>query len=168
MTTIEPRTATVTIYGGDYLDRIRLLERKAEAAREAASDVRTIDEVPEYLTLAEQHDALVAEAEEKATHIKLRALGRREWKALVAAHPAREGNKSDESVGVNEDTFKDALVPASIAEPAGFGEDDLDALSDIDFDRLYFTAFALNRAPGGDPKAGLVSRMTQPNDETSN
>lgn len=163
--TIQPRTSTVTIYQGDYIDRIRLLERKAEAAREASDGApRTLAEVPDYLTLAEQHDALVREAEESAVHVVVHALRRSEWKVLVAEHPARDGNKGDESVGVNEETFKDALVAASVDLTA----DDLDNLSDIDFDRLYFAAFALNRAPASDPKASLVSRMTQRSDETSN
>lgn len=167
MSTIQPRTATVTIFQGDYLDRIRDLERRAEAAREAAGRVRTLDEVPEYLQIAKEHDALVAEAEESALHVKVKALRRSEWKALVAEHPPRDGNKSDNAVGVNEDTFKDALVPASIIEPADFSVDDLDELADVDFDRLYYAAFALNRAPGVGPKAGLASRMSQENDETS-
>lgn len=163
--TIQPRTSTVVIYQGDYIDRIRLLERKAEAAREAAEGApRTLDETPDYLALAEEHDALVREAEESAVHVVVRALRRSEWKALVAEHPAREGHKGDEAVGVNEETFKDALVAASVDLTA----DDLDNLSDVDFDRLYFAAFALNRAPVADPKAGLVSRMTQQSDETSN
>lgn len=161
---IQPRTSTVTIYQGDYIDRIRLLERKAEAAREAAGTVRTLDEVPEYLTLAAEHDALVAEAESSAVHVVVRALRRSEWKALVAEHPPRDDNKGDAAVGVNEDTFKDALVAASVELTA----DDLDNLSDIDFDRLYFAAFGLNRAPVADPKAGLVSRMTPQSDETQN
>lgn len=166
---IEARTSVVTIYTGDYLDRIRHLEAKAEAAREAADGgPRRMGEIPEYVRLAEEHDALVAEAEERALHVKLRALGRREWKRLLDEHPPRKDNEDDAALGVNEDTFKEALVPASIVEPADLTEDDLDALSAIDFDRLYLAAFGLNRAPGGDPKANLVSRMSTPSDETSN
>lgn len=177
MTTIQPRTSVVTIYGGDYLDRIRHLERKAEAAAEAEGDtVRVLSEVPESHRLAEEHDALVKEAEEQALHVRLQALKRSEWKRLVAAHPPRDGNKDDANVGVNEETFKDALVAyrnpdhperRTIVEP-DLTEDELDDLSDVDFDRLYLTAFALNRSPAAGPKANLVSRMTQPKDETSN
>lgn len=167
MTVIQPRTSVVTIYQGDYLDRIQHLERKAQAAREAADAApRMNDEVPDYLRLAEEHDALVQEAEESAVRITLRALRRSEWKALVAEHPPRDGNKGDAAVGVNELTFKDALVPASIIEPAEFGEDDLDCLSDADYDRLYYTAFALNRGSVAAPKASLVSRMSRESDET--
>jgi hypothetical protein len=176
--TIQPRTAVVTIYGGDYLDRIRHLERLAEAAKDAADDEgpRLNSEVPEYLELARQHDDLVKEAEESALHVRVRALGRREWKELVAAHPPRTVEKdhvtealakSDALSGVNDDTFKDALVAASVIEPAEISADDLDQLSDIDFDRIYLTAFGLNRGTAPDPKASLVSRLTQRNDETS-
>lgn len=165
---IEARTAVVTIYGGDYLDRIRDLELKAEAAKDAADGTaRTLDEVPEYLELAQQHDDLVREAEAQALHVRIRALGRREWRDLVAAHPPRESNKDDALAGVNEDTFKDALVAASVIEPEGITSEDLDRLADIDYDRLYLTAFALNRGAAPDPKASLVSRLTKTSDEIS-
>lgn len=164
---IEPRMAVVTIYGGDYLDRIRHLERQAEAARmDTAGVTQTLDETPEYLDLARQHDELVKEAEAQALHVRLRALRRSEWRRLVAEHPPRDGNEGDASVGVNEEEFREALVPASIVEPE-LTLDDLDEMSDADFDRLYLTAFSLNRGTVADPKADLVSRMTRPSDETS-
>lgn len=188
---IKPRTDVVTIYPGDYLGRIRHLEQQAEAAKDAVDGdlPRLNDEIPEYYQLAQQHDDLVREAEEQATHIRVQALPRKVWKALAAAHPPRvlndEGTVSkadaaaDAAAGVNIDSFRDALVYGgtveingqeksyrTIVEPELTG-DDIDALSDIDFDRVYFTAFHLNRVPGADPKASLVSRLTPKNDETS-
>lgn len=179
---IEPRTAVVTIYGGDYLDRIRHLEQQCEALEEAIERAekaekdkpRTNDEIPESVRLSEEHDrkvderdALLAEASAQATHFRIKALGRREWRALVAEHPPRENHKDDALAGVNEDTFKDALVAASVIEPEGIAPDDLDQLADIDFDRLYLTAFALNRGVAPDPKASPVSRLTRTSSETS-
>jgi hypothetical protein len=175
---IQPRTAVVTIYGGDYLDRIRHLEQQAEAAKDAAEDEgpRIASDVPEYLTLAREHDELVKEAEASALHVRVRALGRREWKDLVAAHPPQTvkddkvteaKERSDALSGVNDDTFKDALVAASVIEPEGITPEELDQLADIDYDRIYLTAFALNRGTSPDPKASLVSRLTQMSDETS-
>lgn len=185
-----PRTAVVTIYTGDYLDRIRHLERQAEAAQDAADadGPRLNSDVPEYLDLARQHDELVAEAEEKAVHVTVQALPRKVWQALVAAHPPRTVEKdkvseqkarSDALSGVNDDTFKDALVLGgeieingspvtyrSVVEP-DLSPDDFDALAAIDFDRIYLTAFSLNRGAVADPKASLVSRLSQKNDETS-
>lgn len=169
MTTIQPRQAVVTIYQGDFIDRIRHLERQALAAVEAeGSAPRMLSEVPESHRIAEEHDELVKEAEESAIHVRVQALGRRAWKALVAEHPPREGNDGDKTVGVNEETFQEALVAVSIAEPvmdeAGTTQF-IDSVADADFMRIYYTAFALNRTSGGDPKAGLASRLTHKSDE---
>ena len=171
-----PRTAVVTIYQGDYLDRITHLEKKAEALEAAQTGLPlTNGESPEYLAVAAEHDALVAEAEETAVRIRLKNLPRQEWTAMIAKHPPRTAEKDgvskqeearDAMVGVNEATFMEELVPASIVEPEVSAED-LAALSFGYFNNLYLTAFALNRTVGADPKADLVSRMTKANDETS-
>lgn len=187
---IQPRSAVVTIYGGDYLDRIRHLERRAQALegaiddakKEEAEQPRLSHEVAESVRLTEEHDRIVDErdalrdeAEESALHVRVQALGRREWKALIAEHPPRKAGegateqeaKSDALSGVNDETFKDALVAASLAGPEGVTAEDLDQLADVDYDRIYLTAFAMNRGTAPDPKASLVSRLTQKNDETS-
>src|SRR3546814_235718 len=170
---IERRTAVVTIYQGDILDRILHLEARAEAVKNAQDTPLMGGDKPEYLEIAEEHDKLVAEAEETALHVRVQALKRSSWKALIKEHPPREGNKSDAAVGVNEDDFKDVLVPfVNEDDPedrtivGGLNVEDLDDLSDIDFDRIYLTAFALTRGAGATPKANLVSRMTQPSDES--
>lgn len=166
MSLIEPRTSIVTIYQGDYLDRIRHLEQKYEAAVEAEkSSARLLSDAATSADIAEDHEALVAEAELSALEIRVRALGRREWRELVAAHPPRKDNRADQAVGVNEETFKDVLVAASIVSP-DLSDDDLDSISDIDNDRLYFAAFALNRLEAPSPKAHLVSPLNQASDET--
>lgn len=153
MSVIQARTATVDIYQGDYLDRIRHLEQRYDAAVKAEDGTtRTLSEVPESHALFEEHKALVAEAEESKIVVTVGALGRAGWRALVKEHPAREGNQEDDSVGLNEETFKEALVPISILSPE-LSADDLDAMSDVDYDRIYYTAFALNRFPAGAPKA---------------
>lgn len=195
---IAPRIAVVTIYPGDYLDRIRLLEQRAAAAFETEkSETRTLAEVPKYLELAEQHDALVEEAESLATHLTVQALPRRIWKQLLKDHQPRTGDDVDEGtqaadakVGFNIDTFPDALVYGGHVtidgQPVRYGSvinpdvdplktddldlyyrDDLDDLADIDFDRVYYTAYGLNRVPGTDPKASLVSQLTAKSVETS-
>ena len=198
MTIIKPRTATVTILGEDYAERIGQLARAAEDARRREDEQAalreqgdhdnpaqrmgqrsTSTEKPKSVRLAEEHDALVAEAEAEGIKVVVKALGRKVWNALVAAHPPRPDNDEDEAAGVNEDTFKEALVCGGTVTIGGreepyrsilspdLSDEDLDALSAVDFDRLYITAFALNRMSGGDPKADLASRMSQQNDETS-
>lgn len=170
MSTIQPRTATVTIYQGDYLDRLRFLEQQFDAAvrseKSATAMPRLASDVPESHRLADEHAALSAEAESTALNVTLRALGRREWRTIVAAHPPRDEHAGDAKVGVNEESFKEALVAASILEPE-LTEDDLDRLSDIDFDRLYLTAFGLNRSPASAPK-GLSLPTSPESDGTSN
>src|SRR5690606_22625041 len=94
---------------------------------------------PESLDILDEHKALVEEAEKSAIHVTLSALGRKQWRELVAAHPPREGNETDAAVGTNEETFKEALVEASILDPEWL-VDSIDDLSDVDFDRLYLTA----------------------------
>lgn len=190
MSIIEPRTATVEIFTGDYLDRINYLEQRAEAAKEAADadGPRLNHEVPEYLTIAQEHDELVTEARAAATKLEVQHLPRKVWKALVKAHPPRTAGDDvteaaaafDTRWGVNTDTFKDALVYGgeievdgvptpyeTIIGPEGITEADIDALADIDFDRVYYAAMGLNRGEVPDPKASLVSRLTQTSDETS-
>lgn len=174
-TTFEPRTATVKVWTGDYLDRIQQLEREFEKARQnESSSAQTLDETSRAAEIAQEHDALVAEGEQAAIHVRVQQLRRPAWKALVKEHPPRKAGangateddeRSDAVVGVNEETFKDALVGASIVAPEDL---DLDALSDADFDRIYYQAFALNRGMSADPKASLVSLLTQKSDETSN
>lgn len=190
MSIFEPRSDVVTIYTGDYLARIRHLEALAEADHEATDPVPLVNgERPRYLELAEEHDQLVREAEASAINVRVQALPRKVWGALVAKHPRRteatEGAEPnqirfDAIAGVNEDTFMIDLVYGgtveidgdevpyrSLVEPAQICSDDIDALADVDFRRLYLTAFGLNAAVGADPKASLVSRLTQPSSETS-
>lgn len=167
MTTIEPRTAVVSIFQGDYLDRIRHLEQKHKAAVEAekSGPPRMLSDLPLSASLADEHAALVAEAEDSALNITIRALSRKAWRTLVAEHPVRPDNKADEIVGVNEDTFKDALVPVSIVDPK-LTDDELDQLSDAQYDSIYYTAFGLNRGTQPDPKVLPVSQPNQASDAT--
>jgi hypothetical protein len=192
VTTFKPRTAVVTIYTDDYLDRIRHLEQRIEAVEEAIDRARKAEKSSatprlnhedsgvgelerQHDQLFDEYEQLVAEAEAEAVQVRLGALPRKTWRSLVTEHPPRQVGadgvteqqaRSDALSGVNDVTFKDALVPMSIVEPA-VTEDDLEALSDIDFDRLYLAAFALNRGTVADPKASPVSRLTQTSDETS-
>lgn len=163
MSVIQPRTATVDIYQGDYLDRIRHLEQRFEAAlKSEETTTRTVADQHESAAIAEEHRALVAEAEESKIVVTVGALGRKGWRKLVSEHPPRKNGDateaevaSDAAMGVNEDSFKEELVPLSILSPT-LTEDDFDSMSDIDYDRIYYTAWALNRAPAASPKA-LVS-----------
>jgi hypothetical protein len=158
MSEFEPNTETVRIYRGDDYSRLRELRRVAQKAEDAAGDGASTLAV-DLAVAADARDAyntFLAEARERATIFVLKALGRKQWRSLVAEHPPRTDHKEDQAVGVNEETFADALVPISVIEPKFDTPADrdalLDKLSDAQFTRLYMTAFALNRSFGEDPK----------------
>ena len=65
---------------------------------------------PERKAAAERVKAVEAEAEKSILVFTLQAVGRKRYNELVAEHPAREGNDADQAVGVNQDTFFDALI----------------------------------------------------------
>jgi hypothetical protein len=172
MTTIKPRTKTVTLFQGDYLDEIEHLRRQVEAARDAEKDApaRTLDEVPQSRELAEQHDALVREAEESAITVKVRNLGRRTYHDLKVKHPAREDHPSDETLGCNEDTFFDELVALCLVQPEFKTDTDrqrfLEDLAPIDWERVKLAAFQVNEVSSADPKLLSASKPTTVSDAT--
>lgn len=169
MSAIQPRTATLTIYQGDDLARIDELHQAVVRAENDAT-TRLGHEQPAGLAEAEEHDEFVREAEQRAVKVVVKALGRRRWRELVGEHPPREGNEADEGLGVNDETFGDALVAASVISPEmsdGEMTDFLDSLRDADFQRIYMQCFWLNRGQGEAPKASLASELTSRNAETS-
>lgn len=183
MTGIKPRTARVTIYQGDDLATLSELDaavaraeaRKVVAEKSARSGgPATLDDVVVDVTVETDafdaavlaRDTFAEEAEDRGVLVVLNALPRKTWRALIADHPPRDGHDADKVVGVNEDTLREALVPKSIDHVASTIDGDvsvfLDALSDFDFDRLYVTAFALNRgAATADPTLRLASGTSQ-------
>ena len=169
---INRRTKSVLIYQGDDLARIEELAEEARslAHQEAASGPRVLGEGSAAEAAAKAHDDFVTEAESRAVKVVLTEVGRRRWRNLTGEHPARTGNKGDEAMGVNLDTFPEALLKASITEPQFPTADDLadwlDMMNDGMFDRLFLEAFALNRSTS-DPKASLVSELMSRNAATS-
>lgn len=122
------------------------------------------------------YDAFLDEAAERAVEVEVRALGRKRFRTLVEAHPPRmvtdgEGKESahedDDMFAVDTTMFPDALLTyregsvQTIASPEltpGALSDFLDdEVSDGDYEKLWQTAYYLNRSPGPDPKATRYS-----------
>lgn len=198
MASITPRSAKVPLYFGDYQQRVELLDLEIAAAQKAAERARA-STAPRLIhqgpageledarvgTLENEREALVAEAEAngEVVVVTLQALGkkdgvpgRRRWSDLTKANPPRDGDDvpedvraADAELGVNDETFGEALVPLSIAEisdPDLDVEDLLDNLSSAQFGLLYAVAFSLNRATGSDPKALRRSPRSPSSPET--
>lgn len=139
------------------------------------------------------YDAFVDEAAERAVEVVVRAIGRRRFRDLVTAHPPRmvKDSKGEEVVhdddyayGVNVETFAPALLtfvdPTSVdddgkpvrtvAKPeftnSGGLRDFLDDdVTDGDYERIFITAYWINRSPGSDPKELRYSPSTSATSE---
>jgi hypothetical protein len=200
VSTLKPRTNTIPIYQGDDTERLSELrmavavaERQAEIKRQqwsdsqggprrvgdkpavSAEDVQAADAAVQ--AAEDAFDAFVDEAAERAVEVVVRAIGRRRFRDLVAAHPQRmvkgdDGKESphpdDYGYGVNVETFAPALLgfaeagedgvrtilaPESATKSGKALEDFLDDdLTDGDYEKVFQVAYWINRAPGSDPK----------------
>lgn len=146
----------------EQLDR-ELSELRTKSAATLAGD-------PAEGTLADRIRALEAEMTESTLHLRLRALRRKPWLALLEAHPAREGNDLDKVYNLNVDEFFPALVGKSVVDPV-FTPEQLDALLDSitsrQYDVLTEAAWNLNRADVSVPFSYTASRITPNSGETS-
>ncbi len=119
--------------------------------------------------LAEQIRALEARMKADTYPVRLRALKRRDFKALVAAHPPRrtpEGDvdERDADRGFNIDSLYEELVPRSIIDPhlpEAELQEFLDDLTDGQFIELGNTAFFLNRGSIDVPFSRAASALTR-------
>jgi hypothetical protein len=190
MSLFQPRTETVHIYVGDYHDRLEHMQRRVVEAAESvdSNGVARMGQKPEHIRLAEEYDALAAEAAEHRVDVVVQQLPRRVAKALRKAHPPRQMGdegvtereaRADGVLNVNEETFAEALVCGGTVEVDGhaveyrsivepdMSPEDFDALSEGAFGVLYRAALDLNYGFVTDPKeASLASLLTQRSDET--
>lgn len=191
MSLFQPRTETVRIYGGDYHSRLEALQREVIEAAESVdrNGVARLGSKPEHVKLAEEYDVLASEAAEHRVEVVVQQIPRRVAKALRRAHPPRQIGqdgvtereaRGDGVLGVNEETFAEALVCGGTVEVDGtpveyrtvaepdMTPDDFDALSEGAFGVLYRAALDLNYGFVTDPKEGLLaSLLNQRSDETS-
>lgn len=173
MTTLNARTAEVTLYQGE--DRAKLAELEeavvlAEQKRRASSKANLLlTETPEAEVEAavKKYNAAVAAAKKRALVVKLSAVPYLAWRRLRAEHPSREGSDEDKLLGQNWDTFplavilecwQDDSVPNRAATVEG--------LCEADFMLLFGAAHSLNVQQGFDPKAVTATDLMRANGET--
>jgi hypothetical protein len=93
MTHLKPRSATVTLYQGDDMDRLAALQRAvglAERIAENGKSAARLGDVNQSVSEAQAaFDAFVDEAAERALTVEIRSIGRRRFRDLIAEHPPR-------------------------------------------------------------------------------
>lgn len=127
------------------------LVAERDSAKETARDSLAGGNVAE---LEQRIETLLTEVDAATLTLRLRAMSRPDFRALVDKHPARkdgdgELTHSQDMLGFNYETFFDAAIRASIVEP------ELDAdtlgmllderLTDMQWQELAETVWELNR-----------------------
>lgn len=169
MSTMKPRTETVTLLQGD--DAARADELLTDLQRAVASGrMPRINEESRHLAAARAYDEFMDEAVERAVVLEVQQLRPRgKYRKLMADHPPRPGFELDGAYGFNADTFGEALIPEALTtEFASIEARDelLDSLSDGNWQKLMSASVRVNQG-GPDPKARLSERLGQTSTETS-
>lgn len=146
---------------GDLVAQMQELQRQLIEAEQQEKATGSLDG-GQARVLAEQVEALHEEMLDHSIDVRFRALPRRKWTALVAAHPPREDNDVDRAMGLNQETFFDAAIRACAAEPT-FDEADWESLdgvlSDAQWNTLANAAWAVNARDVDVPFSQRASRI---------
>ncbi len=156
---------------GDLVAQHEELARQLKAAQDGARD--SLDAGADVGALAERVEDLEAEMRAATYGFRLRALPRPKFRELINQHPPRRNDddgKVDERdvyVGVNTDTFYDALIRRCVVDPdlpEGQWRELLEErLTDQQYDALARAAWGINRSEVDIPfsrAASLLSRRT--------
>lgn len=163
-----PETTVLVCLRGDLQADHEAAERELERAEAAGTDSLAGSGVG---ALVDRIQALEAEMREHSYEFRLRALPRAQWRTLVADHPPRRGDDNEivdtDRIGVNAETFYDAIVRACLVDPELTDEDWQQlsaALTDRQFDELSDAAWGLNRREVDIPFSRAASRMKRASD----
>lgn len=108
----SPATTVPVCLRGDLQADFEDLERRLEIVTKNSPD--SLAGNPEARELAEQIEALRGEMESATVPIRVEALARPKWLAMVAKYPVREDNEVDDTFGFATDEMWPELVRASI------------------------------------------------------
>lgn len=163
-----PETVVPVCLRGDLAADHEVLERELEQAQKQATDSLAGNGAAE---IAERIRGLEEQMREHTYDFRLRALPRRAWRDLVAAHPPRRGDDNEivdaDRMGVNGETFFDAMIRACLVDPELADEEWAalnEALTDRQYDSISDAAWALNRREIDVPFSRAASRMRERSD----
>lgn len=120
------------------------------------------------VAIARQMEALQEQMKDFTYPFRVRALTRKTYQALVAAHPPRRDEKgevleADREMGINQNTFWDPLIRACVVDPVMDDEqwarllDEL--LSDRQYEQLGIAALAVCRGNVDIPFSSAASDL---------
>lgn len=118
--------------------------------------------------IAEQIEALRSQMDDFSATFRLRALTRRAYQKLTAAHPARRGPDGailpEDAEGLNSETWGFALIRACLIDPEISDEQYVrlvdEVLSDRQYEQLYIAALRLCRGDVDIPFSVAASQLT--------
>lgn len=167
---LPERTVPICLRG-DLVADFEEAERLLVEANNNRGD--SLDGGSELGSLAERVESLREQMREHFYTFRLRALPRRDWRALVAEHPPRrmdtadgdpEVHEDDRYIGVNAETFFDAIVRACLVDPE-LDEQEythlLAVLSDKQYESLTAAAWGVNRSDVDIPFSRVASLINQ-------
>jgi hypothetical protein len=103
---------------GDLVSEWQDLERRFKAANQAADeDSLASANSSEAIELSRQMEDLEEQMRASTRTFRLQGLPGSEWRALLSAHPPREGDEKDAQVDFNRDTFGVAALAACCVVP---------------------------------------------------
>jgi hypothetical protein len=151
---------------GDLAAEFEELDRQLTEAQRKQSDSLDGSGVG---ALLDRMEALQAEMREHTYLFRLRAMPKPKFRALIAAHPPRRGDDGelvdgDRLMGVDTETFWDALIRACLIDPVLDDEKwrrTEAALTDKQYEQLSDAAWGLNRGEVDIPFSLAASRINR-------
>jgi len=161
---VPPRTTTVLLYPGGVEQQLDDLMEQIDEARAAERSTRRMNSKSEAMRLAEEYDRVAAEAQDAIVAVVLSEVPARRYREMQEQHPPRIGNRRDEQLGFNEESFVRALVGAAIVSPEVTPEqfeEFADSVSEWNWKKLTNAAWQLANSEPNLPKPRAVSLLRQ-------
>lgn len=159
-----PERTVMICLRGDLTADHEAAERELELAEKQGADSLAGSGVGAILSVIEM---LETEMREHTYEFRLRALPKPAWRKLCGEHPPRRGDDNeivepDRYVGINAETFYEAMIRACLVDPELDDESWFrlsEALTDRQFEDLSDAAWAVNRREVDIPFSHAASRM---------
>lgn len=179
MSTIKERLAAAKLperslevcLRGDLAAEHDDLERQLKVARQSEGGGRKrVGSKSDAKTIAEKMQAVREQMAGEMLELRIRALPRAEWQALVRKNPPVKDDEGDKALGVNLAGLMEEAIPRCVVEPE-LDADDWEQLNTVlsaaEYDRLLSVVWDVNRSGVDIPKSRLASLVMTESDADS-